>query len=119
MMITTLFALQQGSQDQVFRAPAYFGPVLLSLLALGALCWLVAAVLGFMRARVFGASARWFALAAVCLVLFHLQLLVIGIGVFGNDTDLVLSIGAFLNLFVVLGAFCAIIGFTRLSNPGP
>ncbi len=118
MLVATMLALQ-APQDQVFRAPSYFAPVLLILLALGALGWLVAAILGFTRARVFGASARWFALAAVCLVLFHLQLLVLGIGVFGNDTSLVLSVGAFLNLFVVIGAVCAIIGFTRLTNPRP
>lgn len=118
MIVATMLALQ-AQQDQIFRAPSYFTPVLLALLALGALGWLVAAVLGFTRARVFGASARWFALASVCLVLFHLQLLVLGIGVAGNDTSLVLGVGAFLNLFVVLGALCAIVGFTRLTNPRP
>lgn len=117
MTIPLVLALQQGPGDQVFRVPSYFAPVLLSLLALGALCWLVAAVLGFTRARVFGASVRWFALASVCLVLFHVQLLVIGIGMFGNDTAIVFGIGAFLNLFVLLGAVCAIIGFGRLTNP--
>ena len=118
MVVSTALALQ-AQQDQIFRAPSYFTPVLLGLLALGALGWLVAAVLGFTRARVFGSPARWFALASVCLVCFHLQLLVVGIGVAGNDTGMVLAIGAFLNIFVVLGAVCAIIGFTRLTNPGP
>ena len=118
MIVATMLALQ-APPDQIFRAPSYFTPVLLALLALGALGWLVAAVLGFTRARVFGAAARWFALASVCLVLFHLQLLVLGIGVAGNDTSLVLGVGAFLNLFVVLGALCAIVGFTRLTNPRP
>ena len=99
--------------------PSYFPWVVLGLLGVGALGWLVAAVLGFARARAFGSSARWFALAAICLILFHLQLLVLGIGVAGNDTSLVLGVGAFLNLFVVLGALCAIVGFTRLTNPRP
>jgi hypothetical protein len=119
MLVAIMLALQAQPQNQVFPVPSYFGPVLLILLALGALGWVVAAVLGFMRARVFGSSARWFAIAAVCLVLFHLQLLVLGMGVIGNDTSMVLSIGAFLNLFVVLGAACAIIGFTRLTDPRP
>jgi hypothetical protein len=118
MIVSTVLALQV-QQDQVFHAPTYFTPVLLSLLALGALGWLVAAVLGFTRARVFGSSTRWFAVASVCLVLFHLQLLVVGIGVAGNDTGMVLAVGAFLNIFVVIGAICAIIGFTRLTNPEP
>lgn len=116
MIFATTLALQ-AQQNQSFPVPSYFAPILLSLLALGAVGWLVAAVLGFTRARVFGASARWFALAAVCLVAFHLQLLVLGIGVAGKDSGLVLGVGAFLNLFIVLGAICAIIGFTRLTNP--
>ena len=43
-----------------FREPGYFAPTILGLLAIGAVTWLVAAVLGFARARAFGASARWF-----------------------------------------------------------
>jgi hypothetical protein len=34
-----------------------------------------------------------------------------------NDFDSVLSFGAFFNVFVVLGAFCTIMGFVRLTNP--
>jgi hypothetical protein len=34
-----------------------------------------------------------------------------------NDFDSVLSFGAFFNVFVVLGAFCAIMGFVRLTSP--
>ena len=78
---------------------------------------LVAAVLGFSRARAYGAAVRWFALAAVCLLIFHLQILVIGFAVAQRDNDLVLSIGAFFNLFVALAAVCIIIGFVRLTNP--
>lgn len=113
-----LFLLAQA-EDQVFRTPSYFAPVFLVLLVGGAIGWLVAAVLGFARARAFGASARWFALAAVCLIIYHLQILVLGFGVAQRDNDLVLSIGAFFNLFVVFGSICAILGFVRLTDPRP
>ncbi|MCA1632625.1 MAG: hypothetical protein LC802_02640 [Acidobacteria bacterium] len=117
MLNASLLAFQaQG--DQAFRAPSYFQWVFLLLLACGGLGWLVAAVLGFTRARVFGSSARWFALAAVCLILFHLHIFVMGFAL-AQGSDLVLSLGAFLNVFVVLGAVCTIIGFTRLTDPRP
>jgi hypothetical protein len=109
----------QAQADQAFRAPSYFVPVALLLLVCGALGWLVAAVLGFSRARAFGASARWFALAAVCLVIYHLQWVLLAVGMIGQGTDVVLSVGAFFNLFVTLAAVCAIIGFTRFTNPRP
>ena len=109
----------QAQADQAYRSPAYFVPVALALLSLGALGWLVAAVLGFTRARVFGASARWFALASVCLVLYHLQWILLAMGIIGQNTDMVLGVGAFFNLFVALAAVCAIIGFTRFTNPRP
>jgi hypothetical protein len=78
---------------------------------------LVAAVMGFARARAFGPSARWFSFAAVCLLLFHIQILAIGFGALSNYPDLAFGMVAFFNLFVVLGAVCAIIGFIRLTNP--
>ena len=118
-MFPTLLLMLAQADDQVYRTPKYFAPVLLILLGLGALAWLVAAVLGFARARVFGASTRWFALSSVCLIIYHLQLLLLGFGVAQSDNDLVLGLGAFLNLFVVLGAFCAILGFVRLTDPRP
>jgi hypothetical protein len=34
-----------------------------------------------------------------------------------NDTSLAFSILTFLNLFVILGAVCAIMGFIRLTSP--
>lgn len=114
MTVATMLALQ----DQAFTAPSYFMPVSVALFILGALTWLVAAALGLTRARVFGASARWFALAAVCLVLHHLWFIGLALGIV-NRSDLVLSIGAFFNLFVLLGGVCAVIGFTRLTNPRP
>ncbi len=118
MLFASMSAFQaQG--DQAYRSPDYFVPVALVLLSVGALGWLVAAVLGFTRARVFGASARWFALASVCLLLYHLQWILLAVGIIGQNTDLVLGVGAFFNLFVVLAAVCAIIGFTRFTNPRP
>jgi len=94
--------------------------VFLVLLLGGILGWLAAAVLGFARSQAAGPAARWFALAAVCLLLYHLHL--IGVAFYGSfeaDVEKVLSFGAFFNLFVVLGAVCAIIGFTRLGRPRP
>lgn len=119
MVLASVLALQEQAGDQAFRAPTYFAPVMLGLLAFGALGWLAAAVLGFTRARAFGSSARWFALSAVCLVIYHLQFLLLGMGVASNDTEVVLGLGAFLNLFVALASVCAIVGFTRLTNPRP
>lgn len=114
-----LLLIRQSQDDQAYHAPSYFVPVALGLLALGALCWVVAAALGFARARVFGAPARWFALSSVCLVIYHLQFLVLATALAGGDNDLVLGVGAFFNLFVFLGAVCAVIGLTRFTNPRP
>jgi len=101
---------------QVFTPPSYFEIVVLSLLGLGAVGWLIAAVLGFTRARAFGASARWFALSASCLFIYHLQFLVLAIVAY-NNPDFALSFGAFFNLFVLIAALCAILGFKHLSDP--
>lgn len=118
MLVASMLAFQEQA-DQAYRVPTYFRWVFLLLLVCGALGWLVAAVLGFARARAFGSSARWFALAAICLILFHLHFIVLGFAMTQESSDLVLQVGAFLNLFVVLGAVCTIIGFTRLTNPRP
>src|SRR5437879_12904546 len=122
MSVALLFLFQAADQTETtFNEPPYFFPVILGSLVLGAILWLVAAVLGFGRARAFGSSARWFSFAAVCLLLFHLQFLLLGIvavlGAQQNDFDAVLGFGAFFNVFVVLGAVCAIMGFVRLTNP--
>lgn len=97
--------------QQDFTSPYHI--VLPALVAAGALVWLIAAILGFTRARAFGASTRWFAFSAACLVIYHIQLVVFALAfnTFG------LNFGAFFNLFVVLAALCAIIGFRRLSDP--
>ncbi len=112
------YALQTGVTA---RQPAYFAVVLVGSLIVGGLGWLIAAVLGFARARAFGASTRWFSFAAVCLLIYHIQFVLLGfVAVMGaqqNDLDSVLAFGAFFNLFVVLGAICAIMGFVRLTNP--
>lgn len=100
-----------------FHEPSYFAPVMLGMLALGAVAWLIAAVLGFARARAFGPSARWFSFAAVCLILFHLQFIGLGFGMLTKDNNLIFSILTFFNLFVVLAAICAIMGFIRLTSP--
>jgi hypothetical protein len=100
-----------------FHEPSYFAPVMLGMLALGALAWLIAAVLGFARARAFGASARWFSFAAVCLILFHLQFIGLGFGMLTKDNNLIFTILTFFNFFVVLAAICAIMGFIRLTSP--
>src|SRR5947208_17195950 len=103
------------------KQPAYFAAVLIGSLVLGGVGWLIAAVLGFARARAFGSSPRWFSFAAVCLLIYHIQFVLLGVaavlGAQQNDFDPVLEIGAFLNVFVVLGAACAIMGFVRLTSP--
>ena len=105
------------AQGQSYAKPSYFGAVVVLLLVAGVIGWIIAAVLGFARARAFGPSTRWFALASVCLIIYHLQFLVLAVGAIQNDTDLVLGVGAFFNLFVFLASICAIIGFIRLTDP--
>ena len=77
MLPTFALLLLQGGMSA--QQPGYFAPVLLGSLLAGGIGWLIAAVLGFARARAFGASTRWFSLAAVCLVIFHIQFLLLGI----------------------------------------
>ena len=118
LIALTMLILQDGMRA---KQPAYFVPILLGSLVAGGIGWLVAAVLGFARARAFGASTRWFSFAAVSLLLYHVQFIVLGflavMGAQQNEFDSVLGFGAFFNVFVVLGAFCAIMGFVRLTNP--
>ena len=118
MILALLFLFQAADQTETtFNEPSYFVPVILGLLAFGAILWLVAAVLGFARARAFGSSARWFSFAAVCLLLFHLQFLLLAFGLIIKDMRTVFGILTFFNIFVVLGAICVIMGFVRLTNP--
>jgi hypothetical protein len=103
--------------------PTYFFPIILLLLIAGGVAWLIAAVLGFARSPAFGPSARWFSYAAVCMIIYHLHFLLFGVFVFlgmtqnSVDLSMALGVGAFFNLFVVLGAVCAIMGFVRMTNP--
>lgn len=118
MTFALLFLLQAADQaETTFNEPGYFKPVILGSLVFGAILWLVAAVLGFARARAFGPSARWFSFAAVCLLLFHLQFLALAFGLILKDLTMVFTILTFFNVFVVAGAICAIMGFVRLTNP--
>ena len=103
--------------DTTFNKPTYFIPVFLGLFLLGAVAWLVAAVLGFARARAFGPSARWFSFAAVSMILFHIQFIVLGLGVLTKDSSLIFGILSFFNFFIVVGAVCAIMVFIRLTSP--
>ncbi|HYP54262.1 MAG TPA: hypothetical protein VEQ42_12010 [Pyrinomonadaceae bacterium] len=116
-MTPLLLFAQAATEDQVFHRPAYFAPVLVLLLAGGALGWLVAAIIGFARARAFGVSTRWFALSAVCLLLFHAQLLLLGFAMIQNNIEMLFGVAAFLDLFILLGSVCAIIGFVKLTDP--
>ena len=116
-----LFTLTQAlAQADALRVPSYFPWVVMTLLGAGAVGWLIAAVLGFARARVFGASARWFALSAVCLLVYHIQWIVFAIyGANERNVGNVVGMAAFFNLFVALAAVCAILGFVRLTDPKP
>jgi uncharacterized membrane protein YhdT len=122
MIATSLWLLAQTETHA--SQPGYFAPIALTLLILGGVAWLIAAVLGFGRARSFGAPARWFALAAVCVIIYHLQFLLLGIIAVmefrrnNNDYGMMLNVGTFFNLFIVLGAFCAIAGFMKMK-PAP
>ena len=102
--------------DTTFDKPNYFIPAFLLMFLLGGVGWLVAAVLGFARARAFGPPARWFSFASVCLLLFHVQIIAVGFGVVTSDKSLAMTILTFLNLFVILGAVCAIIGFIKMTS---
>lgn len=118
MTFALLLFLQAADQTETtFNEPSYFFPVVLGSLIAGAIFWLVASVLGFARARAFGASARWFSFASVCMLLFHLQFLALAFGLILKDVKTVFAIITFFNVFVVLGALCAIMGFVRLTNP--
>lgn len=115
MILASSFMLAQVETQ--YPAPSYFQYVFLGLLALGAVGWLVAVVLGFARARAFGPAVRWFAYAGICLILYHLQWIFLAFALV-NSPNMVLAIGAFLNLFIVLGAVCVVMGFVRLTGRG-
>lgn len=110
-----LFALQ--AEGTSFTQPRYFLPLILTLFVIGGVASLVATVLGFSRARAFGAPVRWFALAAICLLLFHIQFLVFGFVVAFRDDQIAFTVLTFFNVFVILAAICNTMGFVRLTSP--
>ena len=115
------FPLMLMLQELRATKPEYFFFVSLLLLIAGGVAWLIAAVLGFARSPAFGPSARWFSYAAVCMIIYHLHFLffsvLVFIGISQEPSPAALSVGAFFNLFVVLGAICAIMGFVRMTSP--
>lgn len=115
MVLALMIMLAQT--ETTFREPGYFAPTIMTTFLVGAVASLVAAVLGFARSGAFGASTRWFSFAAVCLILFHVQFLALGFGVLTKDNSLVFTILTFFNFFILLAAFCLIMGFIRLTSP--
>ena len=115
MVTCSMLVLAQG--ETTFREPGYFAYLMLGMLVLGAVTWLIAAVLGFARAKAFGSSARWFSFAAVALILFHIQFIVLGLGVLTKDSSLIYGILSFFNFFIIVAAICSIMGFIRLTHP--
>jgi uncharacterized membrane protein YhdT len=115
MLPSYIAAFAQAAPEKI---PFYTPWVVGGLLGVGALGWLIAAALGFARARAFGESPRWFAISAVCLLLYHIQWVVFGIyGLNERNPENVVGVVAFFNLFVALGAVCAIVGFMRMNDP--
>jgi hypothetical protein len=105
------------AQAGPMRIPAYFPWVAMGSLGVGGLGWLIAAVLGFARARAFGESPRWFAISAVCLLLNQVQWVVFAVyGLNEKNADNMLGMAAFFNIFVALGAVCAVVGFMRMDD---
>jgi hypothetical protein len=115
MFLASILLLFQTGRS--YTPPSYFLPVVILMLVAGLVAWLIAAVLGFARARAFGASTRWFAIGAVFMLIYHLQFLLIALGLILEDPNMTLNVGAFFNLFAVLAAICSIMGFIRLTNP--
>ena len=117
-MFAAPFILAQNEAN-VYNLPSYFVWVFGLLLIAGGLGWLVATVLGFARARAFGLSTRWFALASACLILYHAHWLALIFSINSQNGSIIFPILASLNLFVVLGAICTVIGFARLNKSVP
>jgi len=116
MLNASPFAL--ALQAEPMRLPLSFVTIVMVLLVGGGVGWLVAAVLGFARARAFGPSTRWFAFSALCLLIYHIQWFAwVVFGFNERDMERVVYFGGFFNLFVLLGSICAIIGFAQLNKP--
>jgi hypothetical protein len=109
-------------QDTRFTYPGpIFTYIAMGLIAAGIIGWLLAVVVGFPRIKRMGPGGSWFALSALCILLFHVHLLAFGVilgiaTVKKQDPGLAMKVGFFFNAFIVLGAFCALIGFAK-SKP--
>ena len=119
-----MFALNLlALQDVRYTQPgAMFTYALIILVVLGVALWLMALLLGFARAKSFGPAARWFALSATCVFLYHLHLIAFVVilmvmSTSGGDASPALKFGFFFNAFIVLGALCAIMGFVKMKAP--
>ncbi|HEV7904403.1 MAG TPA: hypothetical protein VGO96_11235 [Pyrinomonadaceae bacterium] len=121
MLVASTLPLLASLAQGVPRFGTSLTVVVFLLLFVGSLLgWLIAAVLGFARARAFGPSTRWFAFSCLCLLGFNLHLLAVSLfGMTETDPEKVISFGAFSPLFLLLGSISAIIGFLRLTNPRP
>jgi uncharacterized membrane protein YhdT len=120
MLIASILPLV-WAQSAVPRFSTKLTVTVFLVLFIGSLLgWLVASVLGFARARAFGPATRWFAFSCVCLLGFNLHLVAVAVlGMTETDPDKVISFGAYIPLFLLVGSICAVIGFLRLTNPRP
>lgn len=114
MLLASILMLAQA--ETRYNQPTYFVPVVVLMLVAGLVLWLVAAVLGFARAKAFGPSTRWFAISAVCMIIYHLQFLLLALAAILDNSTLLAVTGAFFNLFAAVAAICAIMGFIRLTH---
>src|ERR1044071_5735136 len=114
---TTAFTYALAQAEPPMRLYTKFVWVVTGLLVVGGLGWLIAAALGFARARAYGESARWFAVSAVCMLLYHVQWFVLAVyGLQSKSQEDLLNLFAYFNLFIALGAVCAIVGFARMKG---
>lgn len=115
MLIAAPLILAQDDAT-VYNLPPYFIWVFGIMLIAGGLGWLIATVLGFARAREFGASTRWFAIAGACLILYHAHWLAFVLSIASENPGIIFPILASLHLFIILGAVFTIIGFAQLNK---
>jgi hypothetical protein len=110
--MTLALALAQAETPQIQSTSLV--AIIVVLLAAGLVGWLAACVLGFTRSR-HTPAARWFALSALCMVIYHLHFIAFALlGTVEKDMSKLLGFGSFFNLFVVLASVCAVVGFLRL-----
>ena len=50
------------------------------------------------------------------MIIYHLQFLLLALGLILENPNLTLVVFAFFNLFAVLSAICSIMGFIRLTH---